>query len=280
MSRAPLLLTALAALAAVTGCTTSDEMTGLEALQALQEVGSSDRGERAVAEPIEVSTDVTIGDAIESAAQTIADFWESQADCTTVTVEGNVATIDYGGLDDPCEFNGRTYAGVNTVAVESTAAGALEVAHTWSGFTDGEVTVDGGALVTWSGEDLTRTVATDHTWTDEASGEVVEVWGEHVQGKLDESQSVWDSGFTMDGAREWLSDSGQWLLDMSDLELRMVDPAPQAGSLTVTNPDGKDLSVTYERYDEDTIQATLSGLRGGDVVYHISLYGQYEEVEQ
>ncbi len=260
MSRAPLLLTALAALAAVTGCTTSDEMTGLEALQALQEVGSSDRGERAVAEPIEVSTDVTIGDAIESAAQTIADFWESQADCTTVTVEGNVATIDYGGLDDPCEFNGRTYAGVNTVAVESTAAGALEVAHTWSGFTDGEVTVDGGALVTWSGEDLTRTVATDHTWTDEASGEVVEVWGEHVQGKL--------------------SDSGQWLLDMSDLELRMVDPAPQAGSLTVTNPDGKDLSVTYERYDEDTIQATLSGLRGGDVVYHISLYGQYEEVEQ
>lgn len=266
--------------AALLGCTPSEEMSALEAFEALVEVNQSARGEQATSGVIEVSTDFTIGDAIEAAAQTIAEFWESQVDCTEVTVEGNTATIDYGTLEDTCVYNGYTYAGVSTVTVESTAAGDLEVLHTWTGFSNGDVAVDGDAVVTWSGEDVTRRVVTEHTWTDLADGTTVDVWGDHVQGKLDESLSVWDSGFTMEGTREWLADSGQWLLDMSDLELRMVDPAPQAGSLVVTSPAGKVLEILYERVDEDTIQATLVGLRGGDRVYHINRIGQYEEITE
>jgi len=278
MTRTALAIALAASALAATGCTDSGGMTGLEALDALQEVNQSARGQQATSGPIEISTDFTIGDAIESAAQTIAEFWESQADCTEVTVEGNTATIDYGVLNDPCVYSGYTYAGVNTVTVESTAASELEVLHTWTGFTNGDVTVDGEDVVTWSSEDLTRRVVTEHTWTDVATGETVDVWGEHLQGKLDESRTVWDSGFTMAGTREWLSDAGEWVLDMSDLELRMVDPAPQAGTLSVINPDGKTLEVLYERLDDDTIQATLTGLRYGDRIYHISRYGQYEDV--
>jgi len=278
MTRTALATALIAAALAATGCTDSDAMSGLEALAALQEVNQSSRGQQATSAPIEISTDFTIGDAIESAAETIAEFWESQADCTEVTVAGNTVTIDYGILEDPCVYNGYTYAGINTVAVESTDASSLEVVHTWTGFTNGDVILDGEGVVTWSSEDLTRRVVTEHTWTDLSTDETVDVWGDHLQGQLEENVTIWNSGFTMEGSREWLSSAGEWTLDMSELELRMVDPAPQAGSLSVINPDGKTLDVVYERLDDNTIQAILSGLRTGDRVYHISSYGQYEDV--
>jgi hypothetical protein len=139
--------------------------------------------------------------------------------------------------------------------------------------------VDGDATVTWTGADATRRVETVHTWTD-SSGIVVDVVGDHVQGPLEDGGGwgAWLGGITMGGTREWTHDGGVWLLDMSDLELRWIDPAPQAGSLTVVNPDGKELSVVYERIDEDTIQATLTGLRR-DKVVNINRLGQIEDAE-
>lgn len=261
------------------GCLETEDMTGLEALQALGEVNQSARGEQATADVIEISTDFTIGEALEAAAQTIAEFWESQAPCTEVTVDGPVTTIDYGTLDDDCTFNGKTFAGVNTITIGSTNPGDLEVEHGWNGFTNGDVTVDGGALVTWSGEDDSRHVVTEHTWSDNADGTTVDVFGDHVTAPLEAGVRVWESGFTLDGSREWTSETGDWTLDMTDLELRLIDPAPQWGTIGVTNPDGKSVEIVYDRVDETTIQATLTGLRGGDRVYHITALGQIEEVE-
>lgn len=254
-------------------------MTRLEALQALDQVNQSSRGEAATGDVIEVSTDVTIGDALADAAARIADFWESQAPCTEVTVEGAKVTLDYGTLDDACTFEGHTYAGINTVEVVATTPGQLQVDHSWSGFTNGDVTVDGEAVVTWTGDDATRRVETAHTWSD-TEGVTVDVVGDHVQGPLDGEAPGWAGwlgGIWMDGAREWTGDDGTYTLDMTDLELRWIDPAPQAGSLTVTNPDGKSLDVIYERIDDDTIQATLVGLRE-DLVVHIDRIGRVEEV--
>jgi len=267
---------ALLTLLMTAGCF-GDGMTVLEALDALEQSHSSARGEQATSGVIEISTDFTIGAALEAAAQTIADFWASQVDCAEVTLEGNTLTVDYGGLEDDCVFQGHTYAGVNTVTVVSTAEGDLEVLHTWGGFSNGDVQVDGGATVTWSGADRTRRVVTEHTWTGVHDGAAVDVWGDHVQGELEAGVPVWESGFTLEGERTWTSE-GDWAMDMTALELRMIDPAPQAGEIAVTNPGGKVLMVTYERVDEDTIQATLSGLRGGDRAYHITALGQYEEV--
>lgn len=270
----PLLL-----LAPLAGCFETEEMGVLEALSALGEVDRSARGEQATADVIEISTDFTIGGALEAAAQAVADFWESQAPCTTVTVEGAVTTVDYGSLDDACTWRGRTYAGVNTITVQSTTAGELEVLHDWNGFTNGDVTVDGGATVTWSGLDATRTVVTDHTWTG-ADGETVDVHGEHVSGRIDEAVPVWDSGFTLDGTRDWTGeDGGTWTLEMAGLELRLLDPAPQAGTVDLVDPEGKALTIVYSRVDEDTIQAVLQGVRGGDRVYHIDRLGRATEAE-
>src|SRR5688500_6558491 len=127
------------------GCFDTGEMGLVEALDALDQVNRSGRGDQATSEVIEVSTDFTIGGALEDAAAIIADFWESQAPCTTVTWSGATTTVDYGTLDDACAFEGRTYAGVNTITVQSTTQGEREVPHDWDTFTEGFVTVDEGA---------------------------------------------------------------------------------------------------------------------------------------
>lgn len=272
--------TTLTTLALLSGCVTSDEMGVLEALDALDQVNQSARGEQATAEVIEISTDFTIGAALEAYAEALAAFWESQVDCTTVTVEGNVVTIDYGTLEDSCVWNGHTFAGVNTVTVESTTPGELEVLHGWNGFTNGDVRVDGGAVVTWSGNDLTRRVETEHTWTDLANGEQVDVVGDHVEGRIDEDVPVWESGFTLDGTRDWTDDADEtWSLEAAGIEWMLLDPAPQAGTIEVVSPKGKTLTIVYARIDEDTVSATLVGVRGGDRVYHISRLGTVEEAE-
>jgi hypothetical protein len=272
-------LVAFLPLALVTGCDAAGEMSGLEALAALGSVDQSARGEQATTEVVEVSTDFTIGDALESAAQAIADFWQSQAPCTEVTLAGNVLTVDYGTLDDACSWNGRTYAGVNSLTFASTTPGELEVLHDWSGFSDGEVTVDGGATVTWSGEDQTRRVQTEHTWTAVDDGATVDVVGDHVTGPIDASVPWWQSGFTLDGDRAWTLDGDEWSLVMNGLEWRLVDAAPELGSIDVVAPNGKTLSIVYARVDEGTISATLVGVRGGDRVYHINQLGIPSEAE-
>ncbi|MCB9688955.1 MAG: hypothetical protein H6735_28190 [Alphaproteobacteria bacterium] len=257
-----------------------EEMGVFEALAALGQVNESARGEQATSEVVEVSTDFTIGDAVIDAAQAIGDFWESQAPCTVVTTDGALVTIDYGTLDDDCVYNHHTYAGVNTVEVVDTTLGSLQVEHTWNGFSNGDVQVDGGAEVTWSGADLSRRVVTDHTWTDlKDPSNVVEVHGDHVTAPMETGVTFWDFGFTLDGTREWTTEGETWSLEMADMELRMLDPAPQAGTVDLIAPNGKTLTIAYDRVDEDTISATLIGVRGGDRVYHISRLGQVEEAD-
>lgn len=258
-------------------CTEPAYMTDAEALEALVESASSSRGEAAVREPIQVSTSFTIGDALDAAAQYVADLWASQAACSTVTVEGATLTVDFGGLDDPCTFHGRTYGGVASATIGSTTPGNLEVLHTWTGLTDGEVQVDGGAVVTWSGADDTRRVVTEHTWTSLLDGTEVDVEGDHVQGWIDPSLGLW-GGITLEGTRDWSAPSGDWHLDMRELEIRLQDPVPQAGQFVVLNPHGKELEIAFARLDERTIEATLTGTRE-PLVFHIDPLGIPHEAE-
>ncbi len=88
----------------------------------------------------------------------------------------------------------------------------------------------------------------------------------------------WESGVTLEGTRDWTSEAGDWSLEMTDLELRLVDPAPQHGTIALTNPDGNQVEILYARLDTDTIEATLVGLRRGDRVYHITGLGLLKEV--
>ena len=254
------------------------EMTGAEVLEALAEVGASARGEQATTEPIELSTDFTIGAALDAAADELAAFWESQEPCTDVTWSGTEVTVDYGGLDDTCTYNGNTFGGIAFIDIGSTEASGLQVDHTWTGITNGDVTVDGGATVTWTDANTFREVTTDHTWTDVKDGTVVDVQGQHTLTWIDDTNKAL-GGVVLDGDRSWQSESGDWHLDMNDLELRLQDPVAQAGTLSVLSPNGKSLDMVHERIDEDTIRVTLEGTRR-TWVYDINRLGVPTEVTE
>lgn len=266
---AKILLPTLAILTSF-GCV-EREMGPLQAVSAFGEAARSNQGIQATQEPIEVSTDFTIGGALEDAAAELRSFWDSQAPCNEVTVDGATTTIDWGELGDGCNWNGRTYAGITEITVERTEAEELAVMHDWYGFHNEDVQVDGGALVTWSAEEMTRTVETAHTWS--RDGDTVDVEGSHVFGVRDQGS------FSLDGKRTWTTDDGMWDLNVEGVGFRLVDPAPETGVYTITDPQGRVLDVSFDRVDDDTIEAVLSGVRGGDLVYHITGYGQYERVD-
>lgn len=250
------LIVPFAVLAVGSGCMIGEVVTYAEALQGAEQARLATSYEDLVTQPIEVTTDVTIGDRVEQAAADLAAFWQSQVPCSTVTTEGSVTTIDYGDLDDDCQWRGTTYGGTHALDVQRAGA-TIEVDHLWTGFTDGDMTADGGADVTWDLDARTREVVTDLTWTDDAHG-ATDVTGEHGYRLLDEAVGLL-GGVVLDGTRAWDNDLGHWDLSMEGIELRWQDPAPQAGVYTLATPRGKSFTMTFTRVDDDTIEAVIEG---------------------
>ncbi|MBT3218398.1 MAG: hypothetical protein HN348_04850 [Proteobacteria bacterium] len=263
-------------IAVLIGCE-ADYMTNAEALEALNESNQSARGEAATREAIEISTDATIGDSVEAYVETLAAFWESQVDCTTVSWDGITVTVDYGDLADNCTYNGKTYAGLVEVAVSHSTLTELDLEHTWTGFNNGDVQVDGSAQVSWDRTSDTSTIHTEHTWTDLDDETSVDVEGDHVWSYIDSDQKIL-GGLTLNGTRDWTSNSKAWHLDMTSLEIRLQDPVPQNGHIELINPDHKTLRIDYSRIDESTIEAVISGLRQ-DLIFHINQAGAIVEEE-
>jgi len=271
-------LTAAAVLILGTTACERDFMTQAEVLEALDQTADSSRGEQATNEPIEISTDFTIGDAVEAAAERVAAWWDSQEACTTTTVVDATVTVDFGDLEDDCDFEGYHYGGIAEITVDNTTEGEAQVTHVWTGLNNGDVEVNGGAVVNWSGNDQTRHVVTEHTWTDLEDGKSVDVEGDHIQGWIDEEERIW-GGITMEGTRDWVSSGGnEWHVDMTGLEIRLQDPVAQAGTIIVTDPEGRELSFEHERQDDNTIRITIEGARNTHV-YDINLIGVATEVE-
>ena len=271
MTRTSALILPIVLLTTAIGCT--QPMGPLQAADALGQSARSANGINATQAPIEVSTDFTIGSGLEQAASQLRELWSSQVPCNDVTVEGSLITVDWGTLEDGCTWNGRSYAGVTTLSVHRTDAEDLELEHTWIGFRNEDVQVDGGALVTWSAQERTRSVQTEHTWT--ADDETVDVVGEHTFGVRGAGEAL-----TLDGTRTWSSDRGDWHLEVVGIEARLQDPLPEAGSYSVQDPEGRTLEVLFSRVDEDTIEAVLTGVRGGDLVYHVTGRGDFERVDE
>ncbi|MFN7142831.1 MAG: hypothetical protein ACK4YP_03580 [Myxococcota bacterium] len=230
-------------------------LTNAEAREALEEAVASAKAEAVTGGVVELATGVTLGAAVEDAAEELRAFAASQVPCSTVTRVGATVTIDFGALEDACTWNGHTYAGVATVIVEANTD-AVEVTHLWEGLTNGEVTVDGGATVTWS--DASRRVVHDVTWTD---GErTVQAGGDRTQRLLDPDAGI-AGGIVVDGERHWVTDGEGWDLAIEGVEMRGQDPVPQAGVYTVTTPAGKRAVLSFARLDDDTIEVTLTGTR-------------------
>jgi len=243
-------LTAVAALSS--GCF-EERATNAEFRQAMDEVVVT--GEVASLQDglVEITTSFTLADGAEAVAEEVRAFVESQIPCTEVTVpQARTLSIDFGELGDNCTYRGRTYAGVVTVSYEI-QGDSVVVTHQYDGVTNGEATMDGSAVVTWT-ED-SRNVQTDFDFT--ISRGMIAVNSDRTQTLV----GGLGDGIQVDGTRNWTGPSGGWDLDINSVQMRGADPVPQSGSYVLTNPNDKEFTLSFERLDEDTITVTIAGPR-------------------
>jgi hypothetical protein len=228
-------------------------LTEGEARVAVEEVKLATVAGELVSATVELSTDFTIGEGVQRAAETLAEFAQSQAPCAAIAVAPGRVTVDFGALADSCLFRGRAYAGRVEWAVESATPGLIVVKHTWTGFRNERAQVDGTATVTWDLGASTRDVVYDAAWVvDERSftGD-----GHVTQSLLDSSEGI-AAGIVIDGARGWTSETGRWDLAIEEVGVRWQDPVPERGRYVLTTPQDKTLTLTFRRIDEDSIEAT------------------------
>ena len=275
-TRSLIALTVFAVVAAqiFAGCPPEEEtLTNDEAREALDEAMLSSQAEALTYETIEITTDFTIGAAVEDAMQEMKAFVESQIPCAAVTLADGALTIDYGATGDTCFYNGKLDSGSHTVQLARNEDASVEVAHTWEEMSDGRITVNGVATVTWNRDALTRNVVHDLTWSDGAR--TVQGSGDRTQRLLDDALGI-QGGIQIDGARDWTTSKGSWHLDINDVEVRAQDPVPQRGSYVLTNPGGKQLSLAFTRLDDDTIEVAMTGTRR-DRVFEVTRAGAVQD---
>lgn len=233
-------------------------LTAEEAQETLDEVKLSSQTEALVTNGVEITTNFTIGQGAQRAAEELRDFIRGQLPCAEVSLSGNTLTVTYGAHAGNCTYRGHTFSGSHSITVTSNEPGVVQVDHVWTDFSNGVVKVSGNATVTWSAQDRSRHVIHTLTWTRLRDGRTGQGTGDRLQQALPEGIVV---GFQVDGERAWTGQRGEWNLDIVGVQMRWQDPVPQAGRYQLQTPFGKDVTVTFERVDDDTIQVTISGPR-------------------
>ncbi|MEZ4339243.1 MAG: hypothetical protein R3B82_21695 [Sandaracinaceae bacterium] len=230
-------------------------LTRSEAAAALEEASLDAEAASLTSGSIEITTDFTIGDAVENAATEIATFVRSQLPCAEITVEGATLTIEYGANPGTCTYRGQTYGGIHQITVMRNQMDDVVVSHRWEDFHNADLTVTGTAMVTWSFADRTRHVVHELTWTRQSDGRQGTGSGDRLQQPLEGGLL---SGFQEDGSRRWDGESGTWTLDIDGVQFRWVDAVPQAGVYTLTTPANKVLSLSFSRSASTTITVTIT----------------------
>jgi hypothetical protein len=252
------------------GCDRGDA-SAVEVRMAVDEVVATGQADALEQDVLEISTSFTLGDAAAVARGKIEAFIASQSPCSTVTADGDGGlVIDFGGLGDACTYKGRTFAGVLEIRVE-VGADATVVRHDFQGLTDGARTLDGTAEVTWTA--ASRRVVTDLALDRE--GGRTELAADRTQRWIDPDVGR-EGGIVVDGTRDWSSDRGDFALVIDGVELRPVDPVPQAGSYALTLPSGAQVGMSFARVDADTIEVRVDGARR-DRVFLVTSAGDIDE---
>jgi hypothetical protein len=236
----------------------SQPMTAEEQVETVDIQAETARMDAATDDIVEVSTSFTLGDAVEAAAEKLRAFWASQAPCATVTREAGAITVDFGTTAG-CTWNSRSWTGTLIVAIDRSEPGEAVVTHTWDGLSNGIGTLDGTASVTWSSAEGSRNVVIDATWV--GPEHTLDVTSDRTWTRLVPGGGP-GSGVKMSGERTWTVDgAATWTQDIDGLEMRAIDPAPQAGSVVWTSPAGRTLTLTFTRIDDDTIEITAEARR-------------------
>lgn len=241
---------------ALGGCPKEGELTAAEAQESLQQASASSQAENLAAASVDISTNFTIGGAVERAAGELRAFVASQLPCAEVTLVQATLTIEYGVNAGNCVYHGHTFSGASSITVSKNDMNDVVVDHVWTKLSNGVVELDGTAHVTWSSSNKTRHVVHDVKWTQLASGRTGTGTGDRTQSPLAGGIT---EGIREDGSRTWKGDRGTWELGIDGVQMRWSDPVPQAGSFSLTTPYGKSVSMSFSRVDIDTIKVTVSG---------------------
>jgi hypothetical protein len=164
--------------------------------------------------------------------------------------------VEYGAKAGKCTYRGHTFSGTHEISVERNEDASVEVHHEWSAFSNGVVSLDGSADVTWNFADKTRRVRHESHWKHLASGRTGTGTGDRVQSVLAGGLA---EGIQVDGQRAWDGERGHWDLAIDGVQMRWTDPVPQSGSYTLTTPFQKSVSMSFERVDDATIRVTVAG---------------------
>jgi hypothetical protein len=253
-------LTLIVLAAVPPACSPPEELTAEEAKTAVEEASFATQVGALQAENAEISTSFTIGDGVEQAAKTLLAFWKSQAPCATVTLQGATVTTNWGSKGNGCLWRGKTWTGTTALTLLKNAQGDVQVRHDWTDYSDGLTSVTGTDLVTWASAVGQRQSVT--SWTavrvsGAQAGQTITGKGDVVHKLIDSAQGL-AGGIQIDGVRTWTGSKGSWELRAKGVQVRAIDPVPQAGSYELINPDLKGLSLGFSRIDDDRIRVKVT----------------------
>jgi len=238
------------------GCPNEDALTAAEAQESLQQATAASQAENLASVSVDISTNFTIGDALDQAATELKAFVTSQLPCAEVTLDGPTLTVEYGVNPGNCAYRGHEFSGTSAITVTKNDRSEVVVDHVWTGLSNGSVRLDGTAHVTWNFADQTRHVVHDVEWTQLASGRTGRGTGDRTQKPLGGGIV---QGIEIDGTRSWTGARGTWDLAIDAVQMRWSDPVPQAGRYSLSTPFDKSVSMSFSRVDDDTIQVTVAG---------------------
>ncbi len=256
----------------ITGCPrdrTDDSLTRSEAIQALDESTLESQGQVLAADNIELATNFTIGAAIQSAAQEVQSFVFGQLPCASASLSDHTVRVVYGAGSGACTYHGHPITGTSEITIEKTDANEIVVDHKWTALSNGLVQVDGTATVTWNTSNPSRRVQHDITIERLRDSKLLSTTGDRTQIPLDGDLAV---GLQVDGTRSWYSGTETWDLTIDSVQLRWVDPIPEAGQYVLTTPKGKTITLGFSRKDVDTITVVLAA-KGASFSFDVSSTG-------
>src|SRR4051812_5773245 len=127
----------------------STPMTLGEAHEALDESTVESQASSLTTSSVEISTNFTIGMAVEEAATELKTFIGTQLPCADITLVKATLTVKYGVKAGNCVYNGHKFSGTHSITVSKNEDDQVLVDHTWTDLSNGVVKVTGSAHVTW-----------------------------------------------------------------------------------------------------------------------------------
>ena len=225
-----------------------------EAQVALEQSALSAQADTLASDTVELSTHFTIGQGLENAAEQLKDYLHGQLPCADITRERTTLAIVYGAKPGECSYHGHNVTGEHTIQVMRNADNEVSVHHEWNELSNGRLSISGNADVTWSRIAKSRHVVhelTYHVLNGRNQGHT-------GTGRGDRTQTAIDGGVRVDGERSWDGEEGHFALDSDAIEMRFVDPVPQAGTYRLTTPSGAALTMVFSRRDADSIRVAVS----------------------